>query len=99
MGMTVEPQPAGPLPKGGFRPALKVPIGRFVRVPSWWRDAVGAFTWANILIVVALWIGDGQVQAFSGWASGAVSFGRLVGLVSADLLLIQVLLMARIPMV
>jgi len=70
-----------------------------VRVRQWWRDAVGSLTWASVLIVVALWVADGQLQVLGGWASGLTSLGRLTGLVSADLLLIQVLLMSRIPIV
>src|SRR3954453_7375273 len=71
-----------------------------VRVPRWWRDAAGMLTWASVLVVVALWLADGQLQALGdGWTSSLNSLGRLTGLVSADLLLIQVLLMARIPMV
>ncbi len=70
------------------------------RPPFWWRDAVGTLTWASGVVVVALWLADGQIQALSGgWASGLTSAGRLTGLISADLLLVQVLLMARIPMV
>jgi predicted ferric reductase len=68
-------------------------------VAGWWRDAVGALTWASMLVVLGLWLADGQVQELAGWASGLSSLGRLTGLVSADLLLIQVLLMARIPWV
>ena len=48
---------------------------------------------------MALWVSDGQLQELGGWASGLNSIGRLTGLVSADLLLIQVLLMARLPLV
>ena len=72
---------------------------RLPRVPVWWRDAVGVLTWASMLTVVALWVGDGQLQEFDGWTSGLASLGRLTGLVAADLLLVQVLLMARIPVV
>jgi predicted ferric reductase len=70
-----------------------------VRVPLWWLDVVGSLTWASVLVVVALWVADGQLQELGGLASGLRSLGRLTGLVSADLLLVQVLLMARIPMV
>jgi ferredoxin-NADP reductase/DMSO/TMAO reductase YedYZ heme-binding membrane subunit len=66
--------------------------------PWWWRDVAGALTWASGLVVLALWLGDGQLQDLTGWASGLTSAGRLSGLISADLLLIQVLLMARIPL-
>lgn len=69
------------------------------RVPGWWRDAVAVGTWASMLVVVALWVAGGGFQALASWADGLTSLGRLTGLVSANLLLIQVLLMARIPMV
>jgi len=69
------------------------------RVPGWWRDAVGVATWLSVLVVVALWIAGGGIQALATAAGAFTSVGRLTGLVSADLLLIQVLLMARIPAV
>jgi predicted ferric reductase len=104
---TGAPPPAWPMPaRGDARPsgpsrAIRRDVTRRspVRPAPWWGDVVGSLTWASGLIVVALWIADGQVQALAGWASGLTSLGRLTGLVSADLLLIQVLLMARIPMV
>ncbi len=68
-------------------------------VPSWWRDAVGSLTWASMLVVVALWVMNGGVQELGTVGEGLTSLGRLIGLISADLLLIQVLLMARIPVV
>jgi predicted ferric reductase len=52
-----------------------------------------------MLIVVALWVRGRGVQDLGGVASGLTSLGRLTGLVSADLLLVQVLLMARVPWV
>jgi predicted ferric reductase len=51
----------------------------------------------SLLIVVALWVRGHGVSDLAGMASGLTSIGRLTGLVSADLLLIQVLLMARVP--
>ncbi len=68
-------------------------------VPHWWRDVVGGLTWASLLVVVALWVSNGGLQELGGIGTAMVSLGRLSGLLSADLLLIQVLLMARIPMV
>ena len=68
--------------------------------PSWWRDVVAAVTWASILVTVALWVSHRGVQELNdGLATSLTSLGRVSGLVSADLLLIQVLLMARIPMI
>ena len=98
--MTITTRPPGAAPvssESGWRSA--VTARRNLVVPRWWRDAVGALTWASLLVVGGLWVADGQVQELAGWASGTSSLGRLTGLVSADLLLIQVLLMARIPMV
>lgn len=56
-------------------------------------------TATGVLVVIGLWLTGGSLQQ-SGTPSGAlVAAGRLAGLVSADLLLVQVLLMARIPLV
>jgi len=52
-----------------------------------------------MLVVVALWVSGGGIQALPGVGTGLTSLGRLTGLVASDLLLIQVLLMARIPLV
>lgn len=84
-------------------PSRPVPAprpGSRALVPAWWRDAVGVATWASALFVAALWVAGGGVQDIArGGAAALTTLGRLTGLVSADLLLIQVLLMARIPMV
>jgi predicted ferric reductase len=73
--------------------------GRRLRTPLWWRDAVGSLTWASLLVVTALWVGGGGLQDLGSAGAGLTSLGRLTGLVSADLLLVQVLLMARIPVI
>jgi predicted ferric reductase len=52
-----------------------------------------------MLVVVALWVAGGGVQGLAQVGAGLTSVGRLTGLVASDLLLIQVLLMARIPLV
>jgi len=52
-----------------------------------------------MLVVVALWVFGGGVQGLAAVGTGLTSLGRLTGLVASDLLLIQVLLMARIPLV
>src|SRR3954466_11002067 len=70
-------------------------------IPRWYRDAAGVLTWLSMLIVVALWLSGGGIQALAHplSADGLTTLGRITGLVSADLLLIQVLLMARVPFV
>ena len=68
--------------------------------PSWWRDTVGSLTWVSILITIALWVSHRGVQDLqAGAGSASTALGRLSGLLSADLLLIQVLLMARVPVI
>ncbi len=55
--------------------------------------------WATSLFVVALWVASGGVTAVLGVnAETITSLGRLTGLVAANLLLYQVLLMARVPL-
>jgi predicted ferric reductase len=66
--------------------------------PRWWGDAAGLVAGATLLLVTALWVSGGGVQQLTGGGAAAVSAaGRLTGLWSSDLLLLQVLLLARIP--
>jgi predicted ferric reductase len=83
-----------PAPETGWPPQAYRP-----HVPGWWRNLAGVLTWASMLVVVALWVAGGNVQDLTGWGTGLTAVGRLTGLVASDLLLVQVLLMARIPMV
>ncbi len=53
--------------------------------------------WAGLLLVTYWWDAGGGIVDLAGWAGGLTSVGRLSGLWSADLLLVQVLLMARLP--
>ncbi|WP_020660773.1 ferredoxin reductase family protein [Amycolatopsis benzoatilytica] len=66
-------------------------------VRPWWRDAAGLTAWASVLFVVALWVSGRGLQDLG--TDFFTSTGRLTGLLSADLLLLQLLLMARIPWV
>ncbi len=79
----------------GGQPRSRVRTGH----PGWWWDLVGAVTWVSMLIVTALWVAGGGLQDMTSVTAGLTSGGRLTGLIASDLLLIQVLLMARIPMV
>jgi predicted ferric reductase len=70
-------------------------------VRPWWRDAAGSAAVGSVVVVVALWLAHGGLQDLASATPGSrlTSLGRLTGLVAADLLLVQVLLMARIPWV
>lgn len=68
-------------------------------VPRWWTDTAGVLAGLSLLVVAALWVGNGGLrQLMAGGAEAVTALGRLTGLLSADLLLLQVLLMARIPL-
>ena len=82
-------------------------MDRFARVTTprrpavrrWWRDAAGLSAWASLLVVVALWVGNGGLQGLSGADGWLTGTGRLAGLLASDLMLLQILMMARIPAV
>ncbi|PKH37225.1 Predicted ferric reductase [Nocardioides alpinus] len=66
------------------------------------RDAVtrllaGSALWLSLLLVTWWWVTGGGIGDLGGWASGLESVGRITGLASAVLLLAQVVLMARVP--
>ncbi len=82
---TTRPAPAGP------------GAGHRARTDATVRLASGVALWAGLLLLAYLWVAGGGLRDLAGWASGLTSTGRLTGLVSADLLLVQVLLMARLP--
>ncbi|MEV8507143.1 ferric reductase-like transmembrane domain-containing protein [Actinoplanes sp. NPDC051475] len=65
--------------------------------PRWWPDVGGSAAALSLLIVTALWVGNGGVQQALG--GDLEAFGRLAGLWASDLMLLQVLLLARIPLV
>ena len=61
------------------------------------RLVTGLMLWLGLLLVTYWWIADGGVTDLAHWESGLTSLGRLAGLWAADLLLVQVLLMSRLP--
>ena len=69
-------------------------------VPGWWAEACGVVVASSLVVVAALWLhgGGGAQLAAGGWGA-AEAAGRLAGLFSADLMLLQVVQMARIPFV
>ncbi|WP_026421159.1 ferredoxin reductase family protein [Actinokineospora inagensis] len=62
------------------------------------RTAAVVGLWASLVLVAYWWAAGGGLQALTGWTTGLTSTGRLTGLLASDLLLVQVLLMARIPL-
>lgn len=61
------------------------------------RTAGAVFLWGSLLLVAYWWAANGGMADLASWESGLNSLGRLAGLVASDLLLIQILFIARIP--
>ena len=78
-------------------------------IPSSWsfesqrarRAGLAAALWllflTNSVIIVAIWLADGGVAAVHSWGELFNSTGRITGLLSAYLLLVQIILLARLP--
>lgn len=66
-------------------------------VPLSWRDVSGVALWSLLVAVTALWVAQGGIQDLGSLGDGLISAGRLTGLIASALLLVQVLLMARVP--
>ncbi|HET8601601.1 MAG TPA: ferredoxin reductase family protein [Segeticoccus sp.] len=75
------------------------PLGQRARSDAAVRQAAAAALWLSLLLVTFWWVTGRGVQDLGGWASGLTSVGRVSGLTGAVLLLAQVVLMARVPLV
>lgn len=81
-------------------PAATVPAappGSRARVDRAVRLGTGLVLWLGLLVVAYWWDVDGGIRDLTGWTSGLTSVGRLSGLWAAHLLLVQVILMSRLP--
>lgn len=86
MGRRVVVAPSGRR-RSGLRPT-----------PTWWQASSRDALVVSLLLVTGLWAYPHGVADLGGGAAAALtSLGRLAGLVASDLLLVQVLLMARVP--
>lgn len=91
--MTLAPPTTTPAPPAPSRPVVRP-------TPSWWRASSRDAVLVSLALVPALWAyPHGVADLAGGPAAALTSLGRLTGLVASDLLLVQVLLMARIPAV
>jgi predicted ferric reductase len=64
------------------------------------RPLLGTAAWGSLVAVLVLWLHNrGLSDITRGGGTSWTSVGRLTGLVAADLLLIQVVMLARVPWV
>src|SRR3954447_19842589 len=90
---TMSPQETRRLSRTDLRPDL----ARRARLDAAVRTGAVATLWLSLLLVTYWWVADRGLQDLTGWATGLTSVGRISGLVASALLLAQVLLMARVP--
>jgi predicted ferric reductase len=80
-------------------PALTTPV-RPRPTPPWWSGFGAVAAGISLFVVAALWIaGGGARETVAGGWPAVTAVGRLSGLLSADLMLLQVLMLARVPLV
>ena len=91
MTALVTARSAAPSPSSLFPLDTDAAVDRVVRL------AAVLALWVGLLLVTYWWAADGGVTDLGHWESGLTSLGRLSGLWAADLLLVQVLLMSRLP--
>lgn len=72
-------------------------LGTRARRDAVTRLAAGSALWLSLLLVTWWWVTGGGITQLGGWSTGLQSVGRITGLASAVLLLAQVVLMARVP--
>jgi predicted ferric reductase len=74
---------------------------RHPRAPRFtWADLLGPLGVASVVVVVCMWLRTGGLQqAAAGLDTALGSLGLVTGLISADLMILQVLVLARIPWV
>jgi len=72
-------------------------LGRRARADAGVRLGALATLWSSLLLVTYWWVADHGLQDLGGWATGLTSVGRVTGLWASVLLLAQVVLMSRVP--
>lgn len=77
--------------------ARRAPESR-ARLDAAVRLAAGSALWLSLLLLATWWVADGGVQELGEWPRALTSMGRLTALFASGLLLAQVLLMARVPL-
>jgi predicted ferric reductase len=90
--MTAFAPPTAAAPTGPVAP----PGGR-ARADAAVRTGAAVLLWLGMLLVSYWWAAGGGVLDLTAWSPGLTSVGRLTGLFASLLLLAQVLLMARVP--
>jgi hypothetical protein len=88
------------LPTAGSRPASPPPPRPARTRTPLAGDTILLIVGFSVVVVVSLWLAAGGLQdLLAGPGPGLTSAGRITGLVASDLLLVQVLAMARVPWV
>ncbi|MGV1008815.1 MAG: ferric reductase-like transmembrane domain-containing protein [Dermatophilaceae bacterium] len=88
------PSAVAPLPHARVLPGH---LARPKAAPRWSRQTLSALPWVLLAVVAGLWASNGGIPLLRTPAGALTSTGRLCGLFASCLMLVQVLLMARVP--
>ena len=75
---------------------IRLGIAKYSRIKRS-QDVIETFAYATVIFVIATFLLDGGLNNLTGAAAYLGAFSRLTALVATDLLLIQMLLIARVP--
>ena len=75
---------------------IRLGIAKYSRIKRS-QDVIETFAYATVIFVIATFLLDGGLNNLAGAAAYLGAFSRLTALVATDLLLIQMLLIARVP--
>ena len=83
----------------GSEIALGTDARGVARRPFSWAEVLWPVAIVTVLVVVLMWVADEGPQRLADGRTSLDSIGLLTGLLSSDLLLLQVVMLARIPWV
>jgi predicted ferric reductase len=76
----------------------RAPRGRLARRDATVRALAGGLLWSVLLLVTYWWVVAGGVLALTSTAGALTSLGQLTGLLASALMLTQIVLIARVPL-
>jgi hypothetical protein len=87
-------------PKTSQKPRLLPAVAPSTRAPRahvWVAQLIQVVFFTNIVIIVGIWVNGGNVTSVHSATTLLTSLGRITGLLAAYFLLVQVLLLTRLP--
>ncbi len=91
--------PTRPDTADGTRPTLRQPLSGSFPAPARWNAAATVVVWLTTTAVLAIWLWGGATYGLTaGGARFVQEFGALAGLLGTNVMLYQIIFMARVPL-